>query len=171
MNTKMTGASMRNNTNRKGKIAIVTGSSKGIGRAIVLAFAKSDAYSGIVVNARKKDKAERVAKEVQDTGNCDSIAVVADVSQEADCIRLIDETVKHFGRIDVLVSNACIQQEVPFEETSTDIWQKIIDVDLTGPFVCSREAVKQFIKNQENPKGGCIINISSMHQKNQALLT
>jgi glucose 1-dehydrogenase len=76
---------------------------------------------------------------------------------------LIKETTKYYGRIDVLVNNAGIQQEAPFEETSTDVWQKIIDVDLTGPFVCSREAVKHMI-NQE-PKGGCIINISSVHQE------
>src|ERR687892_1435500 len=159
----MTEASIRNNTNdRRSKVAVVTGSSKGIGRAIVLAFAKSHTYSGIVVNARKRDEAERVAVEVRDIGNCDSIAVIADVSQEADCIRLIDEIVKHYGRIDVLVNNAGIQQEVPFEDTSIEVWQKIIAVDLTGPFVCSREAVKH-MRNQ-NPKGGCIINISSVHQ-------
>jgi glucose 1-dehydrogenase len=158
----MTEASVRNNTNRTSKVAVVTGSSKGIGRAIVLAFAKSDKYTGIVVNARKREEAETIAKEVQDIGNSDSIAVIADVSQEADCIRLIDQTVKHFDRIDVLVNNAGIQQEVPFEDTSTAVWQKIIAVDLTGPFVCSREAVKHMLN--QNPKGGCIINISSVHQ-------
>jgi glucose 1-dehydrogenase len=161
----MTEASIHNNTNdhRRSKIAVVTGSSKGIGRAIVLAFAKSDIYTGIAVNARKRDEAERVAKEVRDMGkNCDSIAVIADVSQEADCIRLIDEVVKHYGRIDVLVNNAGIQQEVPFEDTSIEVWQKIIAVDLTGPFVCSREAVKHMLN--QDPKGGCIINISSVHQ-------
>jgi glucose 1-dehydrogenase len=152
-----------NNANRK--VAIITGSSKGIGRSIALAFAKSGNYSGIVVNGRKIDEAKRVTKEIQGIENCDSIAIIADVSQETDCIRLIDETVKHYGRIDVLVNNAGIQQEVPFEKTSTDIWQKIIDVDLTGPFVCSREAVKHMIRNQENKKGGCIINISSVHQE------
>jgi glucose 1-dehydrogenase len=158
----MTEVSVRNDTNRRSKVAVVTGSSKGIGRAIVLAFAQSDTYAGIVVNARKRDEAERVAKEVHDIGNCDSIAVIADVAEEADCIRLIDETVKHYGRIDVLVNNAGIQQEVPFEDTSIEVWQKIIAVDLTGPFVCSREAVKHMLN--QNPKGGCIINISSVHQ-------
>jgi len=151
-----------NNTKRTGKVAVVTGSSKGIGRAIALAFAKSNTYAGIVINARKRDEAERVAREVQDLANCDSIAVMADISQEADCIRLIDETVKYYGRIDVLVNNAGIQQDVPFEDTSTQLWQKIIAVDLTGPFVCSREAVKHMLN--QSPKGGCIINISSVHQ-------
>lgn len=155
-------ASIRNNTNHRSKIAVVTGSSKGIGRAIALAFAKSNRYAGIVINAHKRDEAEKVAREVQDVANCDSIAVIADISQEADCIRLIDETVKHYGRIDVLVNNAGIQQDVPFEDTSTQLWQKIIAVDLTGPFVCSREAVKHMLN--QSPKGGCIINISSVHQ-------
>jgi glucose 1-dehydrogenase len=75
---------------------------------------------------------------------------------------LIDETVKHYGRIDVLVNNAGIQQEVPFEDTSIEVWQKILAVDFTGPFVCSREAVKHMLN--QNPIGGCIINISSVHQ-------
>lgn len=159
----MTGSSVGNNTNnRRSKVAVVTGSDRGIGRAIALAFAKSDAYTGIVVNARKKEETERVAKEVQTLGNCTSIAVIADVSQEADCIRLIDETMSHYGRIDVLVNNAGIQQEVPFEDTSVEVWQKILAVDLTGPFVCSRESVKHMLN--QNPKGGCIINISSVHQ-------
>lgn len=147
---------------KKNKVAIITGSSKGIGKAIALFFAKSNMYAAIVVNARKQDEAEIVSKEVRDIGNCNSIAIAADVSQEADCISLIDQVVNHYGRIDVLVNNAGIQQEVPFEDTSIEVWQKIIAVDLTGPFVCSREAVKHMVK--QNPKGGCIINISSVHQ-------
>lgn len=159
----MTETNVRNHgDHKKSKVAVVTGSSKGIGRAIVLAFAKSNTYAAIVVNARKQDEAERAAKEVRNIGNCDSIAIAADVSQEADCIRLIDQVVNHYGRIDVLVNNAGVQQEVPFEDTSIEVWQKIIGVDLTGPFVCSREAVKHMLN--QNPKGGCIINISSVHQ-------
>ncbi len=152
-----------NNTDsHRNKIAVITGSDRGIGRAIALAFAKSSTYSGIVVSARKREETERVAKEIRELGSSDSIAVVADVSLEADCIRLIDEAVKHYGRIDVLVNNAGIQQEVPFEETSVEVWQKILAVDLTGPFVCSREAVKHMLN--QKPRGGCIINISSVHQ-------
>jgi glucose 1-dehydrogenase len=158
----MTDEIIPNNANPKSKVAVVTGSSRGIGRAIVLAFAKSNTYTGIVVNARKRDEAERVAKEVQDIGGCDSIPVIADVSQETDCISLIDQSVEHYGRIDVLVNNAGIQQEVPFEDTSTEVWQKMIAVDLTAPFVCSRETVKHMLN--QNPRGGCIINISSVHQ-------
>src|SRR6266511_5734431 len=143
------------------KIAVVTGSSKGVGRAIALTFAKSGEYLGIVVNSRKQAEAQEVSDEIKSLG-CYSIAIEADMSKESDCKRLIDQTVKHYGRIDVLVNNAGIQQEVPFEDTSIEVWQKIIAVDLTGPFVCSREAVKHMLN--QNPKGGCIINISSVHQ-------
>jgi len=151
-----------NNTARsKMKIAIVTGSSKGIGRAIALTFAKSKVYSGIVINGRKMDEVREVADEIRGEG-CDSLAIEADISNENDCIRLVEEANKAFGRIDVLVNNAGIQTDVPFEETTTEEWYKIIGVDLTGPFVCSREVAKHMEK--QHPKGGCIINISSVHQ-------
>lgn len=157
----------KNNNNQKKnkenkKVAIVTGSSEGIGRSIAIALANSGEYSGIVTNSRKGQEAQQVADEIT-TLDCDSIAVEADVSKESDCIKLIEDTIKHYGRIDVLVNNAGTQKDVPFEETSIEEWYKIIAVDLTGPFVCSREAVKHMEK-QPYPKGGCIINISSVHQ-------
>jgi glucose 1-dehydrogenase len=147
---------------KRSKIAIVTGSSEGIGKAIAVAFARSGEYSGIVVNSRKIEEAQRVADEIKALG-CNSIAIRADVSKENDCIRLIEDTIRHYGRIDVLVNNAGIQKDVPFEQTSIEEWYKIIGVDLTGPFVCSREAIKHMEK-QQGPNGGCIINISSVHQ-------
>ncbi|TLX67695.1 MAG: glucose 1-dehydrogenase [Thaumarchaeota archaeon] len=146
----------------KGKIAVITGSSKGIGRAIAIALAKSKDYSGIVTNARYQTEAEAVSDEIRSMG-CNSIAIQADVSNEKDCISLIRQSVDHFNRIDVLVNNAGIQEDIPFTETSLLEWSKVIAVDLTGPFICSREAVKQMLK-QANPKGGNIINISSVHQ-------
>jgi glucose 1-dehydrogenase len=157
----------KNNNNQKKnkenkKVAIVTGSSEGIGRSIALALANSGEYSGIVTNSRKGQEAQQVADEITTLG-CDSIAVEADVSKESDCIKLIEDTFKRYGRIDVLVNNAGTQKDVPFEETSIEEWYKIIAVDLTGPFVCSREAVRHMEK-QPYPKGGCIINISSVHQ-------
>jgi glucose 1-dehydrogenase len=146
----------------KDKIAVITGSSKGIGRAIALAFAKSKNYSGIVTNARYQNEAEAVSDEIKNTG-CNSVAIQADVSKEEDCVRLIRESVERFDRIDVLVNNAGIQEDIPFTETTLLEWSRIIAVDLTGPFICSREAVKQMLK-QSNPNGGNIINISSVHQ-------
>jgi glucose 1-dehydrogenase len=145
----------------KGKIAVVTGSSKGIGRAIAITLAKSKDYSGIVTNARYQREAEAVSDEIKSLG-CDSLAVQADISKEDDCISLIRQSVERFNRIDVLVNNAGIQEDIPFTETTLIEWYKIIAVDLTGPFICSREAVKQML--QQNPKGGSIVNISSVHQ-------
>jgi len=145
------------------RVAVITGSSRGIGRAIALNFAKSKEYSSIVINSRRIDEAELVVQEIKKNTSCDSIAIPGDVSQEKDCIRLIDETVCKFQRIDVLVNNAGIQKDIPLTETTLQDWYNIISVDLTGPFICSREAVKQ-MKVQNNPRGGCIINISSVHQ-------
>src|ERR671931_839143 len=144
------------------KVAIVTGSSKGIGKAIAIAFAKSNEYSAIVTNSRKIEEAQQVSNQIKKL-HCNSIAIEADVSKESDCIRLIEETIKRFGRIDVLVNNAGIQEDLPLTEINLQEWYKIIGVDLTGPFICTREAVKH-MKKQRNPKGGCIINISSVHQ-------
>ena len=152
----------QNENKKRDRVAIVTGSSEGIGKAIAIAFAKSGEYSGVVINSRKEEEAQRVSEELKTVG-CNSIAIQADISKENDCIKLIDGTIKHYGRIDVLVNNAGIQKDVPFEQTSIEEWYKIIGVDLTGSFVCSREAIKQMEK-QNDPKGGCIINISSVHQ-------
>ena len=158
----------QNNDLKKNKIAIVTGSSEGIGKSIAIAFAKSCDYSGIVINSRKINDAQLTADEIQNYGasnNINTIAIQADISVESDCINLIEKTIEHFGRIDVLVNNAGIQKEIPIEETTLDDWYKIIAVDLTGPFVCSREAIKHMEKQQNPPSGGyCIINISSVHQ-------
>ncbi|MDR4491942.1 MAG: glucose 1-dehydrogenase [Candidatus Nitrosocosmicus sp.] len=148
-----------------GKVAVITGSSKGIGKAIALSFARSvsDKYSAIVVNSRKIDEAEKVVQEIKKISGCESIAISGDVAKEEDCVKLIEETVKRFHRIDVLVNNAGIQKEIPLTETTLHDWYNIISVDLTGPFICSREAVKH-MKLQKNPTGGCIINVSSVHQ-------
>lgn len=145
------------------KVAVVTGSSKGIGKAIAIAFAKSGGYSAITTDARKIQEAQIVSNEIRTLG-CDSIAIEADMSKEVDCVRLIEETVKKYSRIDVLVNNAGVEKDVPVEETTLDTWYKILAVDLTGPFICSREAVRHMEK-QKNPTGGCIINISSVHQR------
>jgi glucose 1-dehydrogenase len=146
----------------KDKIAVITGSSKGIGKAIALTLAKTKQYSGIVTNARKQQEAQVVSDEIRNLG-CESFAIQADVSKEGDCISLIQQSIDHFKRIDLLVNNAAIQEDVPFTDTTLEEWYKVLAVDLTGPFICCREAVRQMLK-QENPKGGNIINISSVHQ-------
>jgi NAD(P)-dependent dehydrogenase (short-subunit alcohol dehydrogenase family) len=80
---------------------------------------------------------------------CNSIVIEADMSKESYCIRLIDETAKHYGRIDVLVNNAGITEKF-LKDTSIEVWQEFVAVDLTGPFVCSREAVKHMLN--QTPK-------------------
>ena len=90
---------MSKNIPNQEKIAIVTGSSKGIGRAITITLAKSQNYSGIVTNGREIQEAQTVTKEIKELGTCESIAIEADVSIEKDCINLIEETVKiHYHR-------------------------------------------------------------------------
>ena len=107
------------------RVAVITGSSKGIGKAIARVFAKSKQYSGIVTNGRKIDELRIVSDEIKSFG-CDSLAIEADVSKESDCIRLIEDTINHYGRIDVLVNNAGIQKDMPFAETATEEWQNNI---------------------------------------------
>jgi glucose 1-dehydrogenase len=159
------------NSNKKKKVAIITGSSEGIGKSIAVALAKSGEYSGLVINSRKIDEAQQTANEIKNNNiesnpNLDIIAIQADISKESECIKLVEQTIEHFGRLDVLVNNAGIQKNIPIEETTLDEWYKIIAVDLTGPFVCSREAVKHMEKQQNSPPYGgySIINISSVHQ-------
>jgi glucose 1-dehydrogenase len=159
------------NSNKKKKVAIITGSSEGIGKSIAVALAKSGEYSGLVINSRKIDEAQQTANEIKNNNiisnpNLDIIAIQADISKESECIKLVEQTIEHFGRLDVLVNNAGIQKNIPIEETTLDEWYKIIAVDLTGPFVCSREAVKHMEKQQNPPPYGgySIINISSVHQ-------
>ena len=144
------------------KVAIITGSSKGIGKAIALGLAKSNSYSAIVVNGLKLNEAEKVCEQIKSIG-CNSLAIQADISKEDECIELIRKTIDNFKRLDVLVNNAGIQIDIPLTETNMKNWHSIIDVNLAGPFILSREAVKQM--KFQDPKGGCIINISSVHQQ------
>ena len=103
-----------NNSKGNRKIAIVTGSSEGIGFSIASSFANSGDYKGVVVNSRKLDQAQKAAeeikKEITNNQDIEIIPIQADVSKEEECINLIKKTIEHFGRIDVLVNNAGIQK-------------------------------------------------------------
>lgn len=138
----------------KGKKALVTGGSRGIGRGIALALAKQGADVAINYHSNK-DEAEKVVAEIKKMGR-NSFSVQADVSSVDDVIRMFEEVKKLWGKLDILVNNAGIVAYADFETMTEEQWDKILDVNLKGQFLCSREAVKLM------GKGGRIINIASI---------
>jgi len=138
----------------KNKVAVITGSSKGIGAAIAKHFAAEGAK--VVVNyASSKEGAEKVVKAIIDNGGS-AIAVQADVSKEADVIRLFEETEKAYGTLDVLVNNAVSQGYAPIEQISVEAFHQNFNVNVLGPILTIQAALKLF-----GDEGGNIINISS----------
>ncbi|MES2132141.1 MAG: glucose 1-dehydrogenase [Bacteroidota bacterium] len=138
----------------KNKVAIITGASKGIGASIAKHFAEEGAK--VVVNyASSKEAADKVVKSITDNGGT-AIAVQADISKEADIIRLFEETKKAFGTLDILVNNAVHQQYLPIEQASVETFHQHFNVNVLGPILTSQASLKLF-----SNKGGNIINISS----------
>ena len=141
------------------RVAIVTGSDSGIGRAIVLELARQGA--SVTINYHKNaDAADAVQKEIVDTGGQAQI-VQADVSRVADIQRLIDETVAAFGRLDILVNNAGMETRTSTLETTEHQFDLVIAIDLKSAFFGVQAAARQMIKQGD---GGRIINISSIHE-------
>lgn len=139
-----------------GKIAIVTGASRGIGKALAKGLAAQGA--AVVVNYQSaEDRANAVVAEIEAAGGR-AKAIRADVSDEADAERLITETVAAFGKLDILVNNAGIVLPVAAEECSLETWRRTMSVNLDGVFLVSRAAGRQMIAQ----KSGCIISIGSM---------
>ena len=137
----------------EGKVTLITGASRGLGRALALAFAREGAR--VVVNARSEESTRPVAAEVEEAG-AEVLAVAADVSKGADVERLIGETVGRFGRIDVLVNNAgLLGPRIAIEEYPEDEWRRVIDANLTGPFLVSKAAIPHM------DHGGSVINVVS----------
>ena len=136
-----------------GKVALITGASKGIGKAIALAFAKEGAK--VVVNYNKSEKeAGDVVKEIIKMDS-EAIAIKADVSSENDVKQMVEQAVNKFGKIDILVNNAGIVFDVPYMEKTVEQWRKTLDTNLIGVFLCCKYAIPHI------PEGGRIINISS----------
>ncbi|WP_025761500.1 glucose 1-dehydrogenase [Dyadobacter tibetensis] len=151
----------------KNKVAIITGSSSGIGQACVEYLGSLGAK--VVVNyARSEEEGQATLEKIQKAGGT-GILVQADVSNEADVQRLFSETVEAFGRVDILVSNAGMQKDSSFLDMSLDEWNKVIGVNLTGQFLCTREAARLFVKQAKNTppsEDACIgkmILMSSVH--------
>ena len=145
--------------NLENKVAIVTGAATGIGRAIATKFVKEGAAVAIDY-VGKSDHADALVSALRTIGG-KVVAIAADVSDSKQVAMLFEETVKQFGRLDVLVNNAGIEKKMPFVDTPEEEWNKILAVNLTGPFLCSQRAAKHMIA-QGN--GGRIINISSVHE-------
>lgn len=136
----------------KNKVALITGSSRGIGRATALEFAKEGAK--VIVNYSKSEKeANEVVNEIKKIS--DAIAIKCDVSDEQQVKKMIEKTVQKFGRIDILVNNAGIVFDIPLMEKTVEQWRKVFDVNLIGMFLCSKYAAPHM------PNGGKIVNVSS----------
>jgi 3-oxoacyl-[acyl-carrier protein] reductase len=140
----------------KGQVAVVTGASRGIGQAAALALASQGAK--VVINyARSSEAAEATVKEITDAGG-EAIALQADVSQSEAVDNLIKATLDQFGRIDVLVNNAGITQDTLLLRMKLEQWQAVIDLNLTGVFLCTKAVSKIMLKQ----RSGRIINIASV---------
>lgn len=138
-----------------GKVAIVTGASSGIGRAVAEALAAEGA--AVVVAARSEAGLIVTAQRIRDGGG-DALVCVTDVSREEDVHALFAQAVLAYGRVDILVNNAGVTTSQPLEELSLAAWRNVLDVNLTGVFLCSREAFR-VMKPQG---GGRIINMGSV---------
>ena len=140
----------------KDKVAVVTGSSRSIGRAIALGYAREGAK--VVINYRSDGEAAHSAvAEIEAVGS-KAIAVRADTSSSSHVKGLIGAAVSHFGRVDILVNNAAILIRTPFLEIEEAEWDRIIEVNLKGFFLCSQAAARQMVRQGD---GGVIINMSS----------
>ncbi len=138
------------------KVVIVTGGASGIGEAAVRAFAQEGAK---IVVADFADAGQNLVDELNAKGH-PALFVKVDVSSEADTQKMVDETVRHFGQIDVLFANAGIAQGAPVAELSLASWQKTIDINLTGVFLSNKYVIGQMMKQ---PGGGAIVNCGSIH--------
>jgi len=151
-----------------GKVAVVTGASKGIGAGIAKALAAEGA--AVVVNyASSKEGAERVVREIKAAGG-NAIAVQGDVSKQADITRLFAETKKAYGKVDVLVNNAGVYEFAPLEAITEELFHKQFNLNVLGLLLTTKEAVKLM-----GPEGGSVINIgsgvSTIHPPNTATYT
>ena len=150
----------------RGQKAIVTGASSGIGKAIAIALGHAGA--DVVLNyVSGPDDAESVAVEIR---RCGATAIThrADISKEDEVRAMFDRARAEFGTVDILVNNAGIQQDAAFDELTLAQWQRVLDVNLTGQFLCAREAVREFkqrgVRKEISCAAGKIICVSSVHE-------
>lgn len=148
------------------QVALVTGASSGIGVGVAKALA--DAGATVVVNYNgDAEGAEKVVADIEAKGG-KAIAIKADVSKEDQVQELFRQTIEKFGTLHILVANSGIQQDAKFLDMTLEQWQKVIDVNLTGQFLCAREAAREFVRRGVQPEvskaAGKIICMSSVHE-------
>ncbi|MGW1170176.1 SDR family oxidoreductase [Streptomyces sp. NPDC002550] len=150
----------------KGQKALVTGANSGIGRATAVALGRAGADVMVNYVAGRED-AEKVVEEITRFG-VRAAAYEADVSDEQQVRAMTDRMVQEFGTIDILVANAGLQRDASVTDMTLAQWQKVLDVNLTGQFLCAREATKEFLRRGVVPEVSCsagkIICMSSVHQ-------
>lgn len=151
----------------EGQTAVVTGANSGIGEAVARCLAQRGA--AVVVNyVVHAEAAEHIVADIRQTGGR-ALAVRGDVSREADVRAMIAAAVKAFGTVDILVSNAGIQRDAPLSSMTLDQWHAVLEVNLTGAFLCAREAAREFLRRGPRPEisvaTGKIIFVSSVHQE------
>lgn len=140
----------------KGKVAIITGGKRGIGKAIALAFAEAGASVTVCGRVTQDGQLHAVADEIKRLGHS-SLAIQADVSQKTDVNNMVQTVMDEFGSIDILVNNAAVSVSAPIMDTLETDWDRIMNVDLKGYYLCSQAVGRIMVKQ----KGGNIINISS----------
>ena len=157
----------KENQKLSGQTSIITGSSSGIGKAMAIALAKEG--SNVVINYHSsKEDAEEVAQKIsEEKGAGEAIVVQGDMSKEEDVLNLFKTTIDKFGTLDVCIPNAGMQKDAAFHEMTLDDWNAVINLNLTGQFLCCREAIKEFMRRGMRPEVskslGKIINMSSVH--------
>ena len=150
-----------------GQPALVTGANSGIGRAVALGLARSGA--DVVVNyVTNPEQAEEVAHEVERIGRR-AMAIKADVSKEDEVVAMFKQATDHFGTLHVVVSNAGLQRDSPYDQMTIEQWNTVIAVNLTGQFLCTREATREFkrrgVDERVSIAAGKILCMSSVHQE------
>jgi NAD(P)-dependent dehydrogenase (short-subunit alcohol dehydrogenase family) len=139
-----------------GKVAIITGGRRGLAKAIALAFAKAGADIAVCDLVVEGGELEAVAEEIEGLGRR-SLAVQTDITQKSDVDILVQKVMNEFGHIDILVNSAAVVVRLPLLELSEDDWDKTMNTDLKGYFLCSQSVGREMV----NSKKGSIINISS----------
>jgi NAD(P)-dependent dehydrogenase (short-subunit alcohol dehydrogenase family) len=140
----------------KGKVAVVTGASSGLG--VVFAEALAEMGANVELAARRIEKLTEVANTLRSL-NIKSRPFQCDVSKQEDVQALVDDVVKNFGRLDIIVNNAGVAAMSPATDISVEEWNKVVSVNMTGVFLCARTAARQMIKQG----GGKVINIASIY--------